>query len=58
MDSVADSVIHAKENALDKSARLGAWGALKSLGDPDVQRGLAFAIESLRGIGKVTKPDA
>jgi hypothetical protein len=32
--------------------RVGAFGALRALGDPDVQRALGFLLEVARGVGK------
>ncbi|MEN1704387.1 MAG: DUF1641 domain-containing protein, partial [Planctomycetota bacterium] len=52
MDGIADATIAAHTNTSTNDLRVSRLGAFKALGDEDVQRGLALAIELARNIGK------
>ena len=51
MDQVAAATVEAHAKSVNDDARLSRVGAFKSLGDPDVQRGLAFTVELARCLG-------
>ena len=52
MDQVASATIEAHATSVQKDGRVTRFGALKAMGDPDVQRGMAFAFEFARCLGK------
>ncbi|MBL4697217.1 MAG: DUF1641 domain-containing protein [Phycisphaerales bacterium] len=52
MDQVATATIEAHATSVQKDTRVTRFGAIKAMGDPDVQRGMAFAFEFARCLGK------
>ena len=51
MDQVAAATVEAHATSVGNDARRSRIGAFKSLGDPDVQRGLAFTVALARSLG-------
>ncbi len=51
MDQVAAATVDAHSKTVERDTRLNRLGAFKALGDPDVQRGLAFTVELARSLG-------
>ncbi len=52
MDQVAGATVEAHQVAVEGDRKVSAFGAFRALGDPDVQRGLAFGIELARALGR------
>ncbi len=52
MDQVADATVEAHQRVVSEKKRLTRFGAIKALGDPDVQRGLAMTIELSKALGR------
>lgn len=57
LEPAARSVLEQASSSFANSAatrheKVGAFGALRSLGDPDVQRALGFALDVARGLGR------
>jgi uncharacterized protein YjgD (DUF1641 family) len=52
MDQVADATVEAHANSVAEDKRVGRIAAFRALGDPDVQRGLAFTLELARSLGR------
>ena len=51
MDQVAAATVDAHAKAVQEDLRMGRMAAFKAIGDPDVQRGLAFTVELARCLG-------
>ena len=52
MDQVADATVEAHGRSVAQDKKLGRIAAFRALGDPDVQRGLAFTVELARSLGR------
>lgn len=51
MDQVAAATVEAHQVAVEQDKRVSRLGAFNALGDPDVQRGLAFTLELAKSLG-------
>ena len=52
MDQVADATVEAHALSVAQDKKVGRLAAFRALGDPDVQRGLAFTLELARSLGR------